>query len=489
MNFIINIEKIKTTLVVVLFMITILLLYFLWGSNTLSKNFFEPNDNQLVTNEIDVQKFIKPFRVQINFGGSNYTVLYSGIDELLNQYIESIKPKEEENIKIEEISKDKWDEILSMKSVRFDYDYNVPFVALKGILGTTKIPGDAIIETVSQAVYSKADVKSHFIYDGKNDRYFRIIFEHEHTEILDSISKIEEKDYDIYHPIKKYFGKDNNNLMPFKLKNNMEVVQCEQEIQSYESDTINILAEIFFRESFDFVRKIIEHNGTVIYMYGYGEKILTVSDKGYLEYKEEIDIDNHENSDYTEALSIALSYVSNHGNWQTLKGTEIYPYLKESRKVTRVNQKGYKFVFGYRINGYPVYYEKDEAIEVEVIGKQVVYYKRFILNQKDTLQYLTNDNDEDIKDKIIPTNIILTNNYETLKEIFIQNGYDFSDQTYEQILNEMVSMIQRVDIGYYLSDKTQETSNLNLIPSWVFTTDKFKIYFGIKSGMYLGWNT
>lgn len=490
MNFITNIEKAKSTLLVVLFSITILLLYFLWGNQALSKNFFESNQNTIVseTDKLkEIEKFFTPFSARINFGGGNYTVLYTGIDGIWKPFVDSLYEFNNTENNVEEISEEEWKKILDYQSVKFDFGYDIPFDAIKKMMDIDEIPGDGILDWVSEVVYSNASKDTHFIYDGKNNKYYRIISDQEHTEILDAISITERRNYDKYNPIEDHFGVDNNNLMPYLLKNNMETVICEQEIQQYESEKINDLAETFFGESFDFVRKIVETNGSIIYMYGYGEKMLIVSDKGYLEYKEEIDIDKHETADYTEALYVATSYVTNHGNWQTLKGTEIYPYLKESSEITSSNQKGYRFTFGYRINGYPVYYQEEEAIEVRVIGKQVVYYKRFILNQKDTLQYIKDN--EDINANIVPTYTIIPNNYEEIKEIYIQNGYDFSNMTYEDIFNEIVRSIQQVDVSYFLVDGAQGMKNISLIPSWVFKTDEFRMHFGIQTGVPLGWRS
>lgn len=491
MNLIKNIEKAKTSLLVVLFSITILLLYFLWGNHALSKK-LDNSQNATVSesNELEVEKFFRPFRARIHFGGNNYTVLYTGLNDIWDAYVESLnKFNHTENVYVEEINEEEWKKVLDYQSVKFDFGYDIPFDAVKKMIKLIDTPGDGRINFVSEISYSNAYRNSHFVFDEINNKYYRIISDQEHTKILDEISKIEKRNYDKYDPIKNYFDVDNNNLMPYALKNRMEVAFCEKEIQHYESGRINSLAEKFFGESFDFVRKIIETNGTVIFMYGYGQKMLIVSDKGYLEYKEEIDIENHEDMDYVEALSIGSSYVTNHGNWKTLKGTEIYPYLKESKEITQSNQKGYHFTFGYKINGYPVCYEKDEAIEVRVIGHQVTYYKRFLLDQKDTLQFLINEDNENANSNIIRTHKIITDNYEAIKEIYIENGYDFSNMVYEEIFSEIVKNIRRVDVSYYLKGGIEEAENIKLIPSWVFTTSQFRMHFSIESGMPLGWKS
>lgn len=485
----INIEKLKTSLIVVLLFMSILLLYFLWEESTLEKDILHIDskpETETTNTKIEAVSFLQPFRLRINFSGNKYTVLYTGIDDIWQEFIKSFQDiSQSENLYVQEITESDWNEILNYKSIKFDFGYNIPFASMIEMIGANKTSAEDIIKIFSAGAYSLPYPKSFFIYDGENNKYYIMTSEKEYKTILEPLDEIENRNYDKYDPIMSVLGSENNNLMPLSLKNNMHNIICEQEINYYEEENIKTLAEKFFGESFDFVRRIVETNGTVIYMYGYGEKILTVHNNGILEYKEEPNNNNNTIS-YIEALRNAVDFVSDHGNWQTLNGTHIYPYLKSSEVIESNKKKGYKFNFGYRINGYPVYYQENEAIQVEIIGNQVVYYKRFIVKQKDTLQYMTNDA-QNTENKGVGTNNLISNNFQYIKDIYIENEYDFGEKIDEEIFYEIVGSIKMVDVVYYSPARKQNSLDIELIPAWSFTTDQFMLFFDIETGDPLGW--
>ncbi len=485
-------EKIKTLSIVVLFSITILLLYFLWEDSTSKEESFQFNAASIEdTNSqiMDIEKFLEPFRLRINFGGSKYTVLYTGFDDIWDQLVTAYCDSTQYELYIEDISLLQWNQILDYESVKFDFGSGIPYGSLRETIGANKTQTDEIIEVFTAIAYSRASPESFFIYDGKNNKYYRIVSEKIYENILEPLSEIENRDFfDKYYPINTFFGVENNNLMPHSLKNSIQEITGEQEIQYFEDEKINALAATFFGESFDFVRKIVETNGTVVYMYGYGKKMLVVDTKGFLEYREEVDNVHYGTVSYLNSFSVAIDFVTNHGNWKTLKGTNIYPYLKESLSIEKNNKRGFRFTFGYRINGYPVSYQgNSKALVVEVLGNQVTYYSRYILNQKDTHQYMTNS-EQELESNMASTMNILTNSYPYIKEAYVQDGYDFGEKINDEIFNEIVGFIRMVDVGYFLPEENQKDEEIQLIPSWIFKTDKYLFFFDARTGDPIGWH-
>ncbi len=485
-------EKIKTLSIVVLFCITILLLYFIWEDSIFKQDTFSLNTADSEEKDemtLNTNDFLEPFRLRINFGGGKYTVLYTGFSNVWDNFVSAYCESSQHEVYIEEILPSQWNEVLNYKSIKFDFGANIPFNAITDIMNANRTQANEAIEIFSSAAYSSVSPGSFFIYDDKNNKYYQIVCEKEYKDIFESISEIENRNvYDIYYPINTFFGVGNNNLMPHSLKNSIQEISGEQEIHYYETDKINAIAETFFGESFDFVRKIVETNGTVIYMYGYGQKMLIVDRKGFFEYKEEVTNMNNSSDSYLKSLSRAIDFVKDHGNWKTLNGTNIYPYLKNSIAVEKNNRTGYRFIFQYRINGYPVSYQGNNcALEVEVIGNRITYYKRYLLNQKDTLQYMTNNN-QDLKSNIMSTVNILNNSYEYIKEAYIQEGHDFGEKTKIEIFNEVVGLINRVDVGYFSYERKQTEEEIQLIPVWIFTTDQYEFFFDARSGNPIDWN-
>lgn len=482
-------EKIKTTFIVVLLCISILLLYFLWQASVLEKKSLNiiTKTSEEQEEEMDYAFFLKPFRLRINFGASKYTVLYTGFDEIWNAYISAFKTATQTEVYIQEIEESQWTEILNKKSIKFDLGYNIPYASMTHMIEATKTEADDMIQMFSSGVYSSASPESFFIYDQKNNKYYRIVSEDSYSTILDPLDALENNNFDKYYPMNSIFGVGTN-LMPYSLKNNIQITMGEQEIkpyEAYEEEKIKALAEKFFGESFDFVRKIVEIDGTVVYMYGYGQKMLLIDSQGFLEYKEDVSNENTDSLSFTASLSKAVSYITEHGHFRTFDGTSIYPYLKEVVSIERSKKGGYQFIFGYRINGYPVYYQNDEALKVEVVENQVTYYRRYLLNQKDTMQYMTNE-DEETGSNVIPAAIILTNNYKYIRDVYVESGLDIKEKTDDEIFNEIVGLIDKIDVGYYSSNQSSEEAELKLIPSWIFSTDHYQFFFDAQTGKALG---
>ena len=126
---------------------------------------------------------------------------------------------------------------------------------------------------------------------------------------------------------------------------NLADIPYSTEIDTKEADYIREFAQSFFGDSLDFVRRIEESKGNIIYMYGYSDKTLTITPNNGIEYKEK---EGPAGSDvgYLKSLEIALEYVGTHGGWKTYDGANITPYVKSVTRIESDNNKGYRFVFG-----------------------------------------------------------------------------------------------------------------------------------------------
>ncbi|MFA5527079.1 MAG: hypothetical protein WC996_00560, partial [Peptostreptococcales bacterium] len=223
------------------------------------KNIFANDSNYIEEEEsnVNIYTFFKPFQGRINFGGDNYTIIYSDMDDLWITFIKSFFPQSStESRSVEEIKKERWDELLIHKSIEFDLGFDFPFDEIHKLYNTGGTMQFSSIRKVSKILYTEAAPKDFYVFDNESNKYFRIMTEKEYPEILSEINKVGEKNVDKYSPIKNYFGGANNTLMPYSLKNNIYAIECEQEIYYYEENKIAGLAEKFFGDSFDFVRKI-----------------------------------------------------------------------------------------------------------------------------------------------------------------------------------------------------------------------------------------
>lgn len=243
------------------------------------------------------------------------------------------------------------------------------------------------------------------------------------------------------------------------------------------------MAERFFGESFDFIRKITEDNGKTIYMYGYGQKVLIVNTDGSFEYKEELLIENSSEIKFFDALDTALQFVAAHGSWQSLDGAKMKPYLKNVL-IDPNKKKSYQFTFGMKTNGTPLFYERGESIVVEVTLGQVTYYRRNMIDfdqeEIDAIESMSSN------DTYSPINMI-AQNCEYIYDILLEKGQESFETDKNQIFNKVSSLITNMQIGY-VKPADSFTTNNKVKPVWVVTLDKVNIYLDLYSAEPIGYS-
>jgi len=479
-------ERWKTIFIVVLFMVTILLLYFLWKDSMTGKIKL-PIDilnqgEELSTPALD--EMIRPSRIVVNFGGDSHTILS---DEQVAQW-EAISAafssfSRSGTIVFQEITKSQYNEAMKVRSLRAEFDYWLPFVKTLQGIGIAPGPDYSKIEAFSSIAYSVAVPDSVLIYDGKNKKYYRLISESDASGLGTIIDGIESVRFDSYFPLGIYLGIENETLMPIALKTNMRMLPSDSEIKYYEEDKIVDLAKTFFGEGFDFVRKITENNGTSIYMYGYGKKILIIQKNGAIEYKQEPADTTGSQPDFYGSLDTAMKFVSAHGGWESLGGSKLEPYLKDVRETTQSGVKGYQFDFGMKINGSTLYYtENDEMLSVTVVGSYVTNYKRELINiDNSTLEALA---EKQLRDTVDPINI-LTENYKYIRDMLGRNGVSVAGATDAEIFENTAALIDAIKPGYVRITGSDAIED-GIYPAWIFSIGEANIYFNIYDGTVLG---
>ena len=174
------IEKMKNISLVALFFSTVLLLYFFWGNITFDKIGFtgSPDSGDVPINEL----IVKPERIVVNFGNDNYTVIPPGRTDIWYQPDggESIVSEldvfgQAGDILIEEIAYDKYEIVTKYRSIWTEFSYDIPIADFCTIFNISKPSSYSMIETVTKIGYSTAVDKSIFIYDGKNQKYYRLV--------------------------------------------------------------------------------------------------------------------------------------------------------------------------------------------------------------------------------------------------------------------------------------------------------------------------
>lgn len=399
-------ERIKTILIVVLTLTTILLLYFFWKGIPGTEPFQFKNVADLVRGEEyvpEISQVLLPREITVSFvdDKGSYTSVEDGKRQYWNQAISELKLfGKETNVRVQELSdsqlspREAYQRAMRKRSIQFSFSYDIPFGDFCDAYGIKRFSGSEMIQSFTSIGYSTYydQDKSLLFYDGKNDKYYRIFADKDKNKekensingFLEMIDEIQNGgDYIPYYPVSSMFlGEDtqveNNAFMPLTLQSKARAFHCTQEFSQDDVQKIDELAETFFGKNFDFIRRITESQGTLIFMYGYGQKVLTVNMDGTLVYKEEISEEGYSEQNFFDSLDTALTFVAAHGTWETDEGGKENPQtvLRDVTSRESGRKKIYSFTFETEIGGQQLHAENGNAAVVEVCGSQVIYYSR-----------------------------------------------------------------------------------------------------------------
>ncbi|QXM06971.1 hypothetical protein [Crassaminicella indica] len=474
-------ENFKTVLLCMLFMLSIALNQQLWKRISLTK--IIPSIRQTETIEVknkgnidNIADILSPQSFCINFGGGLHTVFYADAYGIWEGVLQSFKDETfKEELQVESIDQESWEKARAFRSIEINFGYNISVNLLSELVKVNDIKKIDTLDGFDSILISSKDNDSIYMADHTKGNYYMIKGLKKNNNILKLIKNIEESGYDAYYAMQDIYSVENESLMPIELNKDIHEVKVIQEIDPTNEGQVESFAGTFFGENLDFVRKIRETSGSVIFMYGYGQKELKIDDLGVLQYIEKIDAEKaSKNISFEDALKIALQFINNHGSW-----ANIDIYLKD---VEEPEKNRYIFSFGYRKNGLPVYYKTedtknmtDAAVQVEVLGEQVIYYKRFLKREKISIKFL--EDEENMT--ILTAPQILDMNFGFIKGDFLRNIQKDVVLDQEEIQKKVLSTIKQVDIGYY-NEPEREPNQLT--PVWIIKTDKMIYYFDAYNG-------
>lgn len=484
MNKSLYIERLKTILIVVLFLSTVLLSYFYWRAPSISgikQSANEHFSSSVFTSEEvpDLTTFVSPGEFQVNFGNGIYTVYQHDSADLWNTFVDSyINFTNTENLMIEEITEEQWRETMDMKSIQYIFEYSLP-VSFFESLGAANFGQSEYFDCISAAALSEVSTTSLFVRDDTQDKYFRIISDSDYFPLDEKISEISSSSPNQYYPIYMFLGTENYAMAPFVTNISLPVLSYTKKSPEDTGNYEKALAKTFFGKSLDFIRKLTDDNGTIIYMYGYGEKMLTIYKNGEFEYQDNPPSDDIQLS-FGSALSKAVSFIANHGSWSSYDGEKLYAQLKSVSDASTAKMSKYRFRFMTNYSNYTLYGSEASTIEIEVTGNQITFYSRDIsMLSPDTLseQYPEDGSNALITD-------ILSANYQKLAQLLIEKNIITPEDSSLDIFDVVVKNISSIEAGYF--GRTAEGVS-EYVPSWIIRFSNFSVFFNLHTGEYLGY--
>ncbi|WP_069650726.1 two-component system activity regulator YycH [Caloranaerobacter ferrireducens] len=465
-------ERSKAFLLVSLVLISIFLTQQLWVQFpfTFIPSFSEDKDKGIGYNYI-LSDVISPEKYLINFGG-NYTILYSGdrYDLWLKtrSYLKGIFQKEDLSYK--EIDEREIIKNDVKKSINLFFTEDIPIYMLVKVLNCK--PSSSIYNSIK-------NVRNIYIYLGRNP-YIVLSNKTNHIKIynikvdtsilINTLDEIEREnvlkyysirmwgiDKDVYIPINT---SSLNYIIPYVYVNN------EMNTESYLS--MESVAKSFFGEDLEYARKIVETDGSVIFLYG--QKGLKISKNGLIEYFNTLD-ENVTERNLFISLNKAVDFITSHLGWPE------EAYLSSIEEIEYKGNKGYRFKFTYRVNNLTVYADKNKfssPIEIEVFNKNVKSYKRYIRTIS-KVEYKKSS-----KEKILPPEKVIEANLSMIKaDVAKKNNLKI-----EQIDNfTILSLIDDIELGYF--DYCDKKYKQKLIGVWVIEVNGITYIFDMHDGKFV----
>ena len=448
------IERIKDIILVVLFLSTILLLYFFWEDISFKELYlqaFAPQETEKIYKEISIEEVIAPSQIIVCQGEGNYNIernykkyFYNKNPEDITNLIYCISRfSQEENILIEEIDKDRYNVIMEGPSLKARFDYLMPYEQFCSIFGIKKALGTDNIRNISELGYSALMEGSILIYDRYEQKYFVITVGKEVNYFKKYLETLIANSETTYLPLNSILGEnvENQVLLPLSLTSEIEDFQYYREFSPEDSSNIPNIAKRFFGNNLDFVRRLKEESGTVIYMYGYGKKVLIANIDGTIEYKEETTGKNI-SSNFQDSLQAAMRFISSHGGFETVNGQPLDIMLKNAKIP---DEKGQRYVFDFeiQIGNIPLYDQNGPGIHIEVINNEVAIY------QRNYIEFPIMETAGEERECYEPINMLALN-HEYISEFLKKEGLIDTQGKKTLTFEDIAELISKVDYGFII---------------------------------------
>ena len=275
------------------------------------------------------------------------------------------------------------------------------------------------------------------------------------TNVVNEILRIEGlKEYDYYYSLSEVFETTQDDIfIPYEIKQFLPIVYVSNDVSEMTNPEKNQLAERFLGKNIDYIRQIVESNGSTIYIYD--NKVLKFNQNGTIEYFHSLEESISERNLYL-SLVTASEFISTKA--LSAKGM----YLARTEEISSEGNLGYRFTFRYRIRGIPVLLgnkEVQEYVQIEAFNNQVRSYKQ--LFRTETEISISNLID---RRRILTSFDVIDRNYQ-----FLENKYlEYSGQSrieYGDDLTQMVlSSIEDITISFF--DPNLKDREERLIGVW-----------------------
>ena len=458
-------ERIKSiALISLIFMSLILSRWVLYDG--LKTNVSKDGESELKT--VNINSYINPQSYFISFGGMSYTKVY---DQAIRDHIwKNVQPYIFSTLSnyetFEPIDEKTYVEAFSTKSILLKMPLELRVSDLAILHGIEDVSKEVASLVPTEYMIVSDETQALYLLDSVSKQYYRIKSKTYTHDIPELISSIKSREYIEYRKVSDRFSLEstvsedenymNYTLIPYQynyLVPNLKV-QNEVDLDSDQfDDQIRAVAKSVFGNRFDFIKRLEDVNGSVIFMYGYGEKSLTVTREGVISYNQKYKINEKASVSVAKALSLACGELEQFGVLPSGINLTRYKSGLEDGILTQT------FSFNYKLGNYEVIPQNNSRPDIRVVvkGDQVIYISK---NVKSYVGDAILERALDY-DKMFDIDECITSNFLDVSIYYLQdnNIYDASMNSIQYYFS-IRSAISSIDMKYYQLDE------MHMIPVW-----------------------
>ncbi|MDK9710201.1 hypothetical protein [Acidaminobacter sp.] len=494
-------EKAKSAILMVLFAICAYLAgQFLLDTSSISARAGSAGGNVQVS--VNIEDLLNPQGYQVSFGGGLYSGHFdTGLKNSLWSSAKGLIRGALETSDYTEADQALWDEAVTQRSVTLKLPFAMTMDQIlvaagsdvsRDLLGTaafdviiipTAEPGSVFLGNRSEARFvsfsystgsasgaesPQSEVLAALLTEIEQDE---MTVEYKRIEDTFSLRTILEKPDQVY--------RENHIIEPIVAMPTFEKVRVQNEfsLETLSEEQERYYADIAFGARFDFVKRVREVDGSVVYLYGYGDRALRFGAQGRLEYQERFrgGSTSDEILSFKDSLTKAVAELRKYGEFP--EGFYL-KYFTETEDAPGVRVK--TFHFSHRHQGLPTDLSNREmpyTATVEITNDQVTYLMKSYKDIQRLLPAAAPSNQILSLDRLIESQFdLILEDYLTLNPEAAASKDDFG--FVYQILHD----ITEYELIYFLS---RDNNVLTYLPAWHLGIGGNHYYFDLYTGELL----
>jgi hypothetical protein len=491
-------EKAKSAILMVLFAICAYLAgQFLLDTSSISARAGSVGGNVQVS--VNIEDLLNPQGYQVSFGGGLYSGHFdSGLKNSLWSSAKGLIRSALETSDYTEADQTAWDKAVTQRSVIVKLPFAMTMeqiLVASGSKVTRELLGTATFDLI---IIPTAEQGSLFLGNRAEARFVSFSYSQSSTNseqistLAALLTQIEKDEGTIeYKRIEDTFSlrailekpdqvyRENHIIEPIVAMPTFERVRVQSEfsLETLSEEQERYYANIAFGARFDFVKRVREVDGSVVYLYGYGDRALRFGTQGRLEYQERFlgGSTSDQILSFKDSLTKAVA---------ELRKYSVFPegfYLKyytESEDAPGVRVK--TFHFSHRHQGLSIdLSDRDVSYTatVEITNDQVTY----LMKNYDKIQRILPENEP--SDQILSLDRLIESQYDLILEDYLTlNPEAAASKDDFGFVYQILHDITEYELIYFLS---RDNNVLTYLPAWHLGIGGNHYYFDLYTGELL----